>query len=87
MPRLIFKCPHIKGCSQGGAHLKHYVGYIATREGVELLSPEAGLGCISQRENYMEYIALRAHHGAGFEPFPRHRPARAARSGASRQNP
>ena len=59
MPRLIFKCPHIKGGSQDGAHLKHYVGYIATRDGVERLSPEDELDHIVKRENYMEYIALR----------------------------
>jgi hypothetical protein len=37
MPRLIVKCPYIKG---GGAkaatQLNNYVKYVATREGVEL---------------------------------------------------
>lgn len=38
MPRLIFKCPHIKGGADAAAHLENYVGYIATRKGVEKVS-------------------------------------------------
>ena len=38
MPRLIFKCPHIKGGANATAHLENYVGYIATRKGVEKIS-------------------------------------------------
>lgn len=38
MPRLIFKCPHIKGGADTAAHLENYVGYIATRKGVEKIS-------------------------------------------------
>ena len=36
-PRVIFKCPHIKGGSstKAAAHLSNYVSYISTREGVE----------------------------------------------------
>ena len=37
MPRLIFKCPHIKSGVNASAHLQNYVGYIATRDGVEML--------------------------------------------------
>lgn len=34
MPRLIFKCPYVKGGSQrAAAHLSNYVRYMATREG------------------------------------------------------
>ena len=39
-PRVIFKCPHIKG--GGGkaiAHLGNYVKYVSTREGVERVDP------------------------------------------------
>lgn len=39
-PRVIFKCPHIKG--GGGkavAHLGNYVKYVSTREGVERIDP------------------------------------------------
>ena len=36
MPRIIFKCPHIKGgTGKASAHLGNYVSYVATREGVQ----------------------------------------------------
>ena len=36
MPRLIFKCPHIKGGTTSSAsHLGNYVKYMATRDGAE----------------------------------------------------
>ena len=36
MPRIIFKCPHIKGGTvKASAHLGNYVSYVATREGVQ----------------------------------------------------
>jgi len=36
MPRLIFKSPYIRGGSKKAtAHLRNYVGYVATRSGVE----------------------------------------------------
>lgn len=52
MPRLIFKCPHIKGGEHAAAHLSNYVKYAATRDGVER---------IVKRENYVDYIASRPH--------------------------
>ena len=40
MPRLIFKCPYIKGKSKRApAHLKNMVNYIATRDGAERIDP------------------------------------------------
>ena len=40
MPRLIFKCPYIKGgTSSATAHLENYVKYMATRNGVESIDP------------------------------------------------
>ncbi|MDE6590919.1 MAG: relaxase MobL [Oscillospiraceae bacterium] len=40
MPRVIFKCPHIKGGGEkAAAHLSNYVSYISTREGVERVDP------------------------------------------------
>ena len=40
MPRLIFKCPYVKGGSQkAAAHLSNYVRYMATREGAQKFSP------------------------------------------------
>ena len=50
MPRVIFKCPHIKGGGKSAKHLSNYVRYAATREGVER---------IARRENYVDYIANR----------------------------
>lgn len=50
MPRLIFKCPYMKGGSKTSSHRANYVRYSATRDGVEQ---------ISRQENYVEYIAQR----------------------------
>ena len=41
MPRLIFKCPYIRGGSQRtAAHLSNYIRYMATREGAQKFSPD-----------------------------------------------
>ena len=37
MPRVIFICPYLKGNGRTAAQRRHYVKYIATREGVELM--------------------------------------------------
>ena len=42
MPRLILKCPYLKG-SRGAARRGNYLRYIATREGVELTQGEESL--------------------------------------------
>ena len=40
MPRVIFKCLHVKGgTAKAAAHLGNAVGYIATREGVQRIDP------------------------------------------------
>jgi hypothetical protein len=39
MPRLIFKCPYLKGGSQNAAHLSNYIRYMATRKGVDKITP------------------------------------------------
>ena len=40
MPRVIFKCPHIKGGGvKAATHLSNYVSYISTRDGVERIDP------------------------------------------------
>lgn len=40
MPRIIFRCPYIKGgTDESAAHLENYVGYMATREGVHRIDP------------------------------------------------
>ena len=38
MPRIICKCNYLKGGTTNKVHLKHYVKYISTREGVENLN-------------------------------------------------
>lgn len=41
MPRIIFKCPYIKGGAPGtAAHLGNYVRYMATREGAQRVAPD-----------------------------------------------
>lgn len=41
MPRLIFKCPYVKGGTQKStAHLDNYVRYMSTREGAQRISPD-----------------------------------------------
>ena len=41
MPRLILKCPYLKGGSkERSAHLENLVNYIATRDGVEKINIE-----------------------------------------------
>ena len=40
MPRIIFRCPYLKGgTGEAAAHLENYVGYVATREGVDRIDP------------------------------------------------
>lgn len=40
MPRVIFKCPYLKGGSEHAAsHLHNYVRYMATREGAQRITP------------------------------------------------
>lgn len=41
MPRLVFKCPYIKGSAQNASQREKYVRYISTREGVEPVQPKA----------------------------------------------
>lgn len=40
MPRIIFKCPYLKGGAKSASHLSNYVRYMATREGAQHLSPD-----------------------------------------------
>jgi len=58
VPRIIFKCPHIKGGAQGGAaHLGNYVRYMATREGAEqFLSNRPQLPATKKQEKLVEQI-------------------------------
>lgn len=57
MPRIIFKCPHIKGGSQKAiSHLGNLVSYIATREGVELVAQDKP---VTQKQKEMVTKLLR----------------------------
>ncbi len=38
MPRLIFKCPYLKGGSSNAAHLSNYIRYMATRQGADKIT-------------------------------------------------
>ena len=40
MPRIIFKCPYLKGGAKSASHLNNYVRYMATREGAQHLFPD-----------------------------------------------
>lgn len=58
MPRLIFKCPHIKGgTSAATAHLENYVKYMATRSGAERVDPgRSGWPATSNQKKLVEQI-------------------------------
>ena len=54
MPRLIFKCPYIKGgTSTACSHLENYVQYMATRNGVDRIDPGRGGWQATKRQKEM----------------------------------
>lgn len=56
MPKLVVKCPYLKGGTKKNAsHLSNMVHYVATRDGVEKV-PVPSLG---DSEKYLDYIAKR----------------------------
>ena len=57
-PRVIFKCPHIKGGgAKATAHLSNYVSYISTREGVERTDPgRAGMPATKKQLKLVEQL-------------------------------
>jgi len=59
MPRLIFKCPYIKGKSKrASAHLKNMVNYIATRDGAERIDPgNKNLPATEKQKELIEQLA------------------------------
>lgn len=59
MPRLIFKCPYIKGKSKRTpAHLKNMVNYIATRDGAERIDPGSkNLPATEKQKELIEQLA------------------------------
>jgi hypothetical protein len=58
MPRIILKCPYLKGCGEkASAHLSNLVTYMATRNGVEKLSKtKANLPCTLKQEDLIQQI-------------------------------
>ncbi len=57
-PRVIFKCPHIKGGGEkAAAHLGNYVKYAATREGVDRIDPgKAALPATEKQVKLVEQL-------------------------------
>ena len=57
-PRVIFKCPHIKGGgAKAVAHLSNYVSYISTREGVERVGPgRAGMSATKKQLKMVDQL-------------------------------
>lgn len=58
MPRIIFKCPYIKpGTEKAAVHLNNYVRYVATRDGVEKLTPDkAALPATKKQQAMVERL-------------------------------
>ena len=60
MPRIIFKCPYIKpGTEKAAAHLNNYVRYVATRDGVEKLTPDKAALPATKKQRAMVERLLR----------------------------
>lgn len=60
MPRIIFKCPYIKpGTKKAAAHLNNYVRYVATRDGVEKLTPDQSALPATQKQREVVERLLR----------------------------
>ena len=58
MPRLIFKCPYIRGSSKKvAAHLNNYVRYMATREGAQRIAADkAQLPATKKQQQMVEQL-------------------------------
>lgn len=58
MPRVIFKCPHIKGGTERAAsHLQNYVEYMSTRKGVDKLdTSDSNLPATDLQQNLISQI-------------------------------
>ena len=60
MPRIIFKCPYIKpGTAKAAARLNNYVRYVATRDGVEKLTPDKAALPATKKQRAMVERLLR----------------------------
>lgn len=59
MPRIIFKCPYLKGGAKSASHLNNYVRYMATREGAQHLSPDFAQCPVTQSQKQLVERILR----------------------------
>ena len=80
MPRLIFKCPYIKGgTSSATAHLENYVKYMATRNGVERIDPgRSEWPATSKQKKMVEQILRDFPLSRGMFEYETMRPSRHA---------
>lgn len=59
MPRIIFKCPYLKGGAKSASHLNNYVRYMATREGAQHLAPALAQCPVTQPQKRLVERLLR----------------------------
>ncbi len=59
MPRIIFKCPYLKGGAKSASHLNNYVRYMATREGAQHLAPALAQCPVTQPQKQLVERLLR----------------------------
>lgn len=71
MPRVIFKCPHVKGGTpKAAAHLGNAVGYIATRKGVQRIDPgKMNLPATVNQVNMVEKLVQEFPLSKGLEEY------------------
>ena len=71
MPRVIFKCPHVKGgTAKAAAHLGNAVGYIATREDVQRIDPgKMDLPATEKQVNMVEKLVREFPRSCDLEEY------------------
>ena len=71
MPRVIFKCPHVKGGTpKAAAHLGNAVNYYATREGVQRIDPgKMNLPATENQINMVDKLAREFPLSKGLEEY------------------
>lgn len=71
MPRVIFKCPHIKGGTpKAAAHLGNAVNYYATRKGVQRIDPgKINLPATENQINMVEKLVREFPLSKGLEEY------------------
>ena len=71
MPRVIFKCPHVKGgTAKAAAHLGNAVGYIATHEGVQRIdSGKMDLPATEKQVNMVEKLVREFPQSCDLEEY------------------